>query len=335
MAKAGVISMYSDDKSGDLNTPHSLGRYRKRGLVTTNDLRRFVGIPTFLRLPLIDSVEKPTIGIVGVPYDGGVARTPGTRFGPRGIRNACWRSPEYHPDLDVALSEENSVADCGDMLISPMLVSDALQTIDNEITDLLAAGITPVAVGGDHGITYPILHAMHRVHGKVAVVHFDAHSDTLEGGFTHGTMFRHAVEEGLIHPDKFIQIGIRKTYSRTDFDFQNKHGIQVISVEDLQEMGPEGLSEQLRRLEGYKVYVTFDMDFVDQAHAPGTGSPEPCGPTSAEALACFSALKGLDIVGCDLTEVSPPYDVRDLTCYLANLVLFEMVALLVAAKKSG
>jgi len=322
--------MYDDDKSGDLNTPHSLGRYRKKGLVTTNDLRRFVGIPTFLRVPLTGDVKEPKIGIVGVPYDGGVARTPGTRFGPRGIRNACWRSPEYHGGLDVALSEQNSVVDCGDMLISPMLVSDALTTIDTEITDLISAGITPVSVGGDHGITYPILHAMHRAHGKVAVVHFDAHSDTLEGGYTHGTMFRHAVEEGLIQPDKFIQVGIRKTYSRTDFDFQKKHGIQVISVEEMQKLGVQGLTEQFRRLEGYKVYVTFDMDFVDQAYAPGTGSPEPCGPTSAEALACFGALKGLDIVGFDLTEVAPPYDVRDLTCYLANLVLFEMVALLVA-----
>lgn len=323
--------MYSDDKSGDLVTPHSLGRYRKRGLVTTNDLRRFVGIPTFLRVPLMGDVKNPKIGIVGVPYDGGVARTPGTRFGPRGIRNACWRSPEFHPELDVALSEQNSIVDCGDMLISPMQVSDALTTIDTEISDLLAAGITPVSVGGDHGITYPIMHAMNRVHGKFAVVHFDAHSDTLEGGYTHGTMFRLAVEEELIHPDKFVQIGIRKTYSRTDFDFQNKHGIQVISVDDLKELGVTGLTEQLRRLEGYKVYVTFDMDFFDQAYAPGTGSPEPCGPTSAEALACFGALKGLDIIGFDLTEVSPPYDVRDQTCYLANLVLFEMVSLLIAA----
>ena len=326
--------MYSDDKSGDLNSPHSLGRYRKKGLVTTNDIRRFVGIPTFLRVPLLGDVEKPSFGIVGVPYDGGVARTPGTRFGPRGIRNACWRSPEYHEGLDVALSEQNSVVDCGDMLISPMLVSDALTTIDNEISDLLAQGITPVSVGGDHGITYPILHAMNRVYGKVAIVHFDAHSDTLEGGYTHGTMFRLAVEEGLIHADKFIQVGIRKTYSRTDFDFQKKHGIQVISVEKMQQLGVAGLTEQFNRLKGYKVYVTFDMDFIDQAYAPGTGSPEPCGPTSAEALACFGALKGLDIIGFDLAEVSPPYDVRDMTCYLANLILFEMVALLIANTNS-
>ena len=322
--------MYTDDKSGSLHTPHSLGRYRAGGLVTTNDPRRFVGIPTFLRVPLMNDVKEPKIGIVGVPYDGGVARTPGTRFGPRGIRNACWRAPEYHPDLDIALTEQNMVVDCGDMLISPMLVSDALETIDKEISELLASGIIPVSVGGDHGITYPIMHAMNRVHGKFAVIHFDAHSDTLEGGYTHGTMFRLAVNEGLILPDKFIQIGIRKTYSRTDFDFQKEHGIQVISVDELREMGVAGLTEQFRRLQGYKVYVTFDMDFVDQAYAPGTGSPEPCGPTSAEALACFQALKGLDFIGFDLTEVSPPYDVRDLTCYLANLVLFEMVSVLIA-----
>ena len=326
--------MYTDDKSANLNTPHSLGRYRDGGLITTNDLRRFVGIPTFLRVPLMRDVADPKIGIVGVPYDGGVARTPGTRFGPRGIRNACWRSPEYHPVLDVALSEHSMVADCGDMLVSPFSISDALQTIDRNISELLAADIIPVSIGGDHGITYPILHAMNRVHGRFAVIHFDAHSDTLEGGYTHGTMFRLAVEEGLIFADKFIQIGIRKTYSRTDFDFQKKHGIQVIGVEELQRMGVQGLARQFQRLKGCKVYVIFDMDFVDQDDAPGTGSPEPCGPTSAEALACFSALEGLDIIGFDLTEVAPSYDVRDLTCYLANLIMFEMVSLLISASIS-
>jgi agmatinase len=323
--------MYTDDKSGNLKTPHSLGRYRDGGLVTTNDPRRFVGIPTFLRVPLMTDVTEPKIGIVGVPYDGGVARTPGTRFGPRGIRNACWRAPEYHPALDVSLTAHNTVVDCGDMLVSPFSISDALETIDRNISELLAAGIVPVSVGGDHGITYPILQAMNRVHGKVAVIHFDAHADTLEGGYTHGTMFRLAVDEGLIQPDKFIQVGIRKTYSAADFDFQKQHGIQVISVDELRALGDAGLAEQFRRLEGCKVYVTFDMDFVDQAHAPGTGSPEPCGPTSAEALACFRAIEGLDVIGFDLTEVSPPYDVREMTCYLANLVLFEMVALLISA----
>jgi len=321
--------MYTDDPSDGTDAPHSLARYRKPGLITTDDPRRFVGIPTFLRVPLMRDVERPSIGLVGVPYDGGVARTPGTRFGPRGIRNACWRAPEYHPELDVALSGHGGVVDCGDMLVSPFSIADALTTIDREISALMAAGIRPIAVGGDHGITYPILQAMHRVHGPFAVVHFDAHTDTLEGGYTHGTMFRLAVEEGLIHPDRFIQIGIRKSYSPTDFDFHRQHGIQIIGVEELHRLGDAGLAEQLARLKGEKVYVTFDMDFVDQAHAPGTGSPEPAGPNSAETLACFRALRGFDIIGFDLTEVSPPYDVRDMTCYLANLVLFEMVALMI------
>ncbi len=325
--------MYDDDKSGNLKTPHSLGRYRDGGLVTTDDPRRFVGIPTFLRVPLMRDVAEPKVGIVGVPYDGGVARTPGTRFGPRGIRNACWRAPEYHPGLDVALTKHPVVADCGDMLVSPFSIADALETIDRNISELVAAGIVPVAVGGDHGITYPILQAMNRVHGPFAVIHFDAHADTLEGGYTHGTMFRLAVEEGLILPDKFIQVGIRKTYSATDFDFQKQHGIEVIGVDEMRELGTAGLAERFQRLAGHKVYVTFDMDFVDQAHAPGTGSPEPAGPNSTEALACFGALAGLDIIGFDLTEVSPPYDVREMTCYLANLVLFEMVALAIAAMR--
>lgn len=322
--------MYTNDPSTDLSTTlHSLGTYRKGGLVTTGDPRRFIGIPTFLRAPLMGDINDPRIGIIGMPYDGGVVRTPGARFGPRGIRASCWRSPVYNPALDVSIDDGNMVVDCGDALISPISVSDALEAMDREISMLLGAGIVPVSVGGDHGITYPIMHAMNRQHGKFAVVHFDAHTDTLEGGYTHGTMFRLAVEEGLIEPENFIQVGIRKVYSAAEFDLQNKHGIQVISSDELREMGSAGFAEQIKRLEGFKVYVTFDMDFVDQAYAPGTGSPEPCGPTSAEALACVSALSNLDIIGCDLTEVAPAYDVRDMTCYLANLVLFEMVSILI------
>lgn len=327
--------MYENDPSGDLATVHSLGRYRHHRLVTTEDPERAVGIPTFLRAPMRRDLPQARLGIVGIPHDGGVVRTPGTRFGPRGIRNACWRCPVYHPQLDVAWPEHEMVADCGDLNVSPMRVADALQTIDAGISSMLAEGLVPVSVGGDHGITYPIMHAMHRVHGKFAVVHFDAHTDTQKGGLTHGTMFRYAVEEEIIRPDRFIQIGIRKTYSASEFDLHREHGMEVITADELKEMGTSALADHLRRLDDSKVYVTFDMDFVDQAYAPGTGSPEAGGPTSGEALECIRALQGLDIIGFDLVEVAPPYDVRDLTCYLANLVLLEMVSVYIATEREG
>jgi agmatinase len=221
------------------------------------------------------------------------------------------------------------------MQISPMSVSDALQTIDNCISALLERGILPISVGGDHGITYPILRAIKRRHGPVAVVHFDAHCDMQRGGFTHGTMFRYAVEEGLVSPTDFIQVGIRKIYGEDKFNFHKQHGIEVILADELDSLAETDLTQRFARLKGKKVYVTYDMDFVDQAHAPGTGSPEAGGPTSTKALACVRALRGLDIVGMDLTEVAPVYDVREMTCYLANLILFEMVAVLLDAERSG
>jgi agmatinase len=325
---------YADDPSGSYTTRHSLGAYRTSELMTTGNFLRFVGIPTFLKAPLLEQSKGARYGLVGIPYDGGVVRTPGARFGPRGIRAACWRAPDYHPQFDIALTECKTLVDCGDMQISPMSVADSLQTIDNCISSLLERGILPISVGGDHGITYPILRAINRMHGKVAVVHFDAHCDMQRGGFTHGTMFRYAVEEGLVSPGDFIQVGIRKIYGDDKFNFHKQHGIEVILADELDSLTETDLARRFARLKGKKVYVTYDMDFVDQAHAPGTGSPEAGGPTSTKALACVRALRGLDVVGMDLTEVAPVYDVREMTCYLANLILFEMAAVLLDAERS-
>lgn len=311
--------------------PHQLDGYKDGNFVTTGDPRRFAGIPTFLRAPLDGGLESPTIGIFGVPYDGGIIRTPGTRFGPRGIRNCCWRVGPYNAELGVNPFEIHDIVDCGDLIMSPFSIADAFAAIEKGAMKLLERDILPIAIGGDHIITHPMLRAIHKKHGKVAVVHFDAHTDTADEAYgepyNHGTMFRHAVEEGIIDPDKLIQVGIRKIFNDRELDFHREHGIEVITAEDLREIGAKGLRKRLERLRGEKVYVSFDIDFVDATHAPGVGSPEMAGPSSAETLAAVRALQGLDIVGFDLVEVSPPYDVRDLTCYLANLVLLEFVSM--------
>lgn len=325
----------SENPSYEEGNPFTVGNYRDGDLMTTQDVRRFVGIPTFLKAPLLDQVENPTVGVVGVPYDGGVIRTPGTRFGPRAIRDYCWRLNEFNAELGVNPYALHNIVDCGDIVLSPLSIEDTCRSIELGIAKLIERDLVPIAVGGDHFITHPILRAIHAAHGKVAVVHFDAHTDTADEGFgqklNHGTMFRRAVEEDLIYPDKLIQIGIRKLFSSDELDFHKEHGIEVITARDLKRMGP-GLKDVLKarfeRLKGDKVYVTFDIDFVDPTYAPGTGSPEVGGPTSDESLECVRALEGLDIVGFDLNEVSPPYDLRDLTSLLAAQVLYEMVSVL-------
>jgi agmatinase len=312
--------------------PHQLDGYKDGNFVTTESTSRFTGIPTYLRAPMERDVENPTIGIFGVPYDGGIIRTPGTRFGPRGVRNCCWRAGPYNAELAVDPFEHHAIVDCGDLILSPLSITDTMEAIEKGTAKLLDRGILPIAVGGDHFITHPILRAIHKKHGKVAVVHFDAHTDTSDEAFgqklNHGTMFRRAVEEEIIEPDKLIQIGIRRIYHDRELDFHREHGIEVIMAESLDEMGANGLAKRLERFKGEKVYVTFDMDFVDATYAPGTGSPELNGPTSAQARACVRALQGLDIVGFDLVEVSPSHDVRELTCYLANLILLDFVSIL-------
>ncbi len=311
--------------------PHQLDGYKDGNFVSTDSTTRFTGIPTYLRAPMERDVENPTIGIFGVPYDGGIIRTPGTRFGPRGIRNCCWRVGPYNQELGLNPFDIHDIVDCGDLVMSPFNIADAFEAIEKGAAKLLDRDILPIAIGGDHVITHPMLRAIHEKHGKVAVVHFDAHTDTAEGAYgepyNHGTMFRHVVTEGTIAPDKLIQIGIRKTFDNQELEFHREHGIEVITAEELRKIGDEGLKKRLERLRGEKVYVSFDIDFVDGIHAPGVGSPELAGPSSAEALAAVRALQGLDIVGFDLVEVAPPYDVRDLTCYLANLVLLEFVSM--------
>jgi agmatinase len=325
----------SDENAIRDDNPFTIGEYRDGRLISTGDVRRFSGVPTFLKAPLLAEVENPTVGIVGVPYDGGTIRTPGSRFGPRAIRDYGWRLNEYNAELEVNPYGCHNIVDCGDIVLTPLSIEDTCQSIERAMTSLIERGMVPIAVGGDHFITHPILRSIHAAHGKVAVIHFDAHTDTADEGYgqklNHGTMFRRAIEEDLIDGDKLIQVGIRKIFHDRELDYHAEHGIEVITSRDLKVMGPgirDALKSRFERLQAHKVYVTFDIDFVDPAYAPGTGSPEVGGPTSDEALECVRALKGLDIVGFDLNEVAPSYDVRDLTSLLSVQVLYEMVSVL-------
>jgi len=244
----------------------------------------------------------------------------------------------WHPVLQVAPFERLRVADYGDIDISPVSIERTYEIIEKEVAEILAAGAVPVAVGGDHSVSLPLLRAVARRHGPVGLVHFDSHPDTWDEYFGsryfHGTMFRRAVEEHLIDPARTIQLGIRGSlYAADDFDCQAAHRMEVIRVETIHERGVGWVEERLQRLRGGKVYCSFDIDAVDPAYAPGTGTPEVGGLTSAQALALVRALRGLELVGFDLVEVAPQYDSPgQITALLAANLLFEFVCLLALRK---
>lgn len=313
------------------------GGYDEGHLVGAEDPRRFCGFATFLKAQPLASLPNPTIGIVGIPFDGGSSRTAGSRFGPRALRESSFRTSGYNVELDVQPFDIHKIADCGDILLSPFSILDTYRSIETGLGKLCASDMLPIAVGGDHSVTLPLLRAAHKRHGRLSVVHFDAHcdvSDTQFGSpYHYGSVFRRAVEEGIIMPEKTVQIGIRKHYHRGEIEFLGRHGIERITSCELKAMGPrlrEGLGARLARLDGSPIYVTFDLDFVDAASAPGIGSPEPFGPTSFEAVEALRALARIanGIVAMDLVELSPPHDVANLTAYLAAQILFEMVCLL-------
>lgn len=317
--------------------------YKDGRLISTEDHRRFGGQGTFLKAPLLRECRNPTIGIVGIPYDGATYRTPGSRFGPRAIRNASFRVSHFNMELNRNPHADHRMADCGDVLISPFSIPDAYQAIEKGMRSILARNMIPIAIGGDHSITLPILRAIHAKHGKVGLVQFDAHTDIADQAFGqkyyHGSMFRRAVEEGLIDPHKTIQVGIRKAYYLGELEYCRSVGFETISARELKLMGPavrEAMAERFARLRGTKTFVTFDMDFVDHAYAPGTGGPEPFGPTSYEAIETVRGLLAIesDLVGFDINEICPVHDsANDLTSYLATLIAYEFASIVPPPKR--
>src|SRR5262245_19541487 len=292
---------------------------------------RFGQIATFMLLPAAPSPEGLDVALLGIPYDGGVSYRNGARWGPRAVRDQSSLIRSWHPVLKVHPFERLRVADCGDIDVVPISIEETFAKITARIDEVVAGGVIPLCVGGDHSVTLPILRAVARRHGPVGVVHFDAHPDTWDqyfgSKFFHGTPFRRAVEEGIVDPRRMIQVGIRgPLYGPEDFAFQDEHGMEVIRVEAVKEHGVPWVVERLARLRGGAVYVSFDIDAVDPAYAPATGTPEVGGLTSYEALGLVRGLHGLGLVGADIVEVAPPYDgPGQITALLAANLMFELV----------
>jgi len=295
---------------------------------------RFGQIATFMLLPAAASPQDLDVALLGVPYDGGTSYRSGARFGPRAVREQSSLIRTWHPVLKVHPFERLRVADCGDVDVVPISIERTYEAVTAKLDEVVAAGAVPVCVGGDHSITLPILRSIARRQGPVGIVHFDAHPDTWDeyfgSKFFHGTPFRRAVEEAHIDPRRMIQVGLRgPLYGPEDFAFHDQHGIEVLRIEAIKEHGTAWAGERLGRLRGGPVYLSFDIDAVDPAYAPATGTPEVGGLTSYEALALVRALAGLTLVGADVVEVSPPYDgPGQITALLAANLLFEIVSLL-------
>ena len=293
---------------------------------------RFSGVPTFMRLPHITKAEELDIALIGVPFDGGTTYRPGPRFGPRNIRVQSAMIRPWNPVLKVNPFEKWRIADFGDLSINPLSIEDTYRRITEQLGEVLSAGAHPVCVGGDHSILLPILRAIHKQFGPVGFVQLDAHGDTWGGYFgsphSHGTPVKYAVEEGLIPDGYGLQVGLRgQVYSESDFDFAREHRIQIVTSEEFHRRGVELVRRHLKKLGKRPIYVTLDIDVVDPAFAPGTGTPQVGGLSSAQILDLVRSLKGLNLVACDLVEVSPPYDNGEITSLLAANLLYELICL--------
>lgn len=301
--------------------------------VNALEFPRFAGIPTFMRLPHIPDASRLDVALIGVPFDGGTSYRPGPRFGPRNIRVQSAMIRPYNPVLDVSPFERLRVADYGDLPVNPLSIEDTYRRITAGLKHVLDAEAIPLCVGGDHSILLPILRAIHAKHGPVALVQLDAHNDTWDqywgSKYSHGTPVRRAIEEGLLAEPFILQVGLRgQLYGPEDMEFGKKHKFAVITAEEFHERGLTLVRNKLKAFGGRKTYLSLDIDVVDPAFAPGTGTPQVGGLSSTQILDLVRALRGLNLVGCDLVEVSPPYDSAELTSLLAANLLFEQLCLL-------
>jgi agmatinase len=286
-----------------------------------------------MRLPHITKPEELDIALVGIPYDGGTTYRPGPRFGPRHIRQQSAIIRPWNPVLNVNPFEKYRVADYGDFVVNPLSIEDTFRRVETQMKAVLDAGALPVSVGGDHSLSLPLLRAVVKKHGPVGLIQFDAHNDLWDeyfgSKFSHGTPFRRAIEEGLLRKGCFLQVGLRgQVYSRHDFEFARKNKVQMITAEEYHGGGIALFHRKLKAFRGKPVYVTLDIDCVDPAYAPGTGTPQVGGFTSIQILELVRALRGLKIIGCDLVEVSPPYDSAEITSLLAANLLYELLCVL-------
>lgn len=309
------------------------------GLVTP----RFGGIATFFRLPYVEleTAETLDIAVLGVPWDGGTTNRPGPRHGPRQMRDQSAMVRRMHQTSHIVPYDLANIADIGDAPVNPANVDDALARVEGHYAKLVAKGIRPLTAGGDHLTSLPILRAL----GKkkpVGMIHFDAHTDLYDGYFggfkyTHGTPFRRAIEEGVLDPKRVIQIGLRGSmYDLDDFEWGEKMGVRLVRIEEAMEKGPKAIMAEARKIVGdAETYVSFDIDMLDPVYAPGTGTPEIGGFTTFQAQQMLRELRGLNIIGADVVEVSPPFDASGMTAYAGAVMMFEILCSMAEAVAKG
>ena len=301
---------------------------------------RFAGVRTFMREPHTTDLACVDAAVYGIPFDTATTYRTGTRFGPEAIRSASALLRPYNPALAVNVVETLSIVDYGDLPVSP---GDTLRTygqVEEALAPVVEAGVFPLALGGDHSVTLAELRALSRRHGPLALLQFDAHGDTWDEYFGqryfHGTTFLRAQEEGLIEPSASVQAGLRGSlFEDGDIESARKLGFTVVSCDELRTLGPEGYADLVRgRIGSHPVFVSFDVDVLDPAFAPGTGTPEVGGLSTAEALAFLRALRGIRLAGADVVEVSPPYDgPGQQTALAAANVAYELLSLRAVAQR--
>lgn len=304
-------------------------------------LPRFAGVPTFMRLPML-TPDHPryadvNIGLVGVPWDGGTTNRSGPRHGPRQLRDYSTMIRALNPATGVQPFKMLNCADLGDVPPNPVDIDDSLARITEFYAGLKANGVAPMTAGGDHLVSLPILHAV-AADGPVGLIQFDSHTDLFDSYFdgqryTHGTPFRRAVEDGLVDPKRFVQIGIRGTaYNLEDIEWGEAQGIRIIRIEEFFDRGIPDVMAEAREIVGdVPTYCTFDIDFVDPTFAPGTGTPEIGGPNSFQAQQVIREMSGVNLIGADLVEVSPPFDPEGQTAWLGASLMFELMCVLAEA----
>ena len=302
------------------------------GPVDASLVPRFAGPATFARLPRLDEVTDVDVAVFGVPFDAGVSYRPGARFGPAHVRESSRLLRPYNPALDVSPFAQLQVADAGDIAVNPFSIEEAIRQVERGADALSERAPRLLAIGGDHTIALPLLRSVARIHGPVAVVHFDAHLDTWDtyfgAAYTHGTPFRRASEEGLIDQTGSMHVGIRgPLYGATDLTNDAGLGFTVVHAAELEDLGSRGVAERIRaRVQDRPVYVSVDIDVLDPAFAPGTGTPESGGLLSRELLALLRSFSSLHLVGADIVEVAPAYDHAEITGIAASHVAFELLS---------
>ena len=300
---------------------------------------RFTGPATFARLPYVRTLEEVDVAVVGVPFDTGVTYRVGGRFGPNAVRAASVMLRPYNANLDVKPFELLSCVDYGDIAIVPGYIEPSYEAIEREVAPIVEAGVVPLLVGGDHACTLPHLRAT-RSRGPVAVIDFDSHTDAWDSYFgekyNHGTWMRRAIEEGLVDVDHSIEVGLRgPLYDRDDWtSLESELGLEYLTTEEVFRLGPAETARRIRERVGDRpAFISFDIDVVDPAFAPGTGTPEVGGPTAHDMLAIVRGLTGIDFVGFDVVEVIPAYDPAGQTAFLAANLAYEMLSLLALRRR--